>query len=79
MSHFPALPPGVRVTGVLVTVTLSDGSQHSVDIPAEYRPDDLVVDLVQHTGPGRREVSVNVTAGYVPAQAGPPRSFYRTG
>lgn len=79
MAHFPALAPGVRVTGVQVTVTLSDGSRHTVDIPAEYRPDDLAVDLVQHTGPGRREVSVNVTAGYLPAPAGRPRSLYRTG
>ena len=89
MSHFPALQPGVRVTGAAVTVTLSDGTSRTVDIPAEYHPDDMTVNLSQlpvpawrrtavDARPARYEVTLVITAGFwASAPPNPPRSFYR--
>lgn len=90
MPQFPHLEPGVTVTGATLTVTLSDGTSRTVDIPAEYEPDEVRVNLVQvsprrtEVGPTsvrvvhRHEVQVTVTARFAPSRPGDrTRSFYR--
>lgn len=78
--HWPGLEPGVRVTGASITVTLSDGTSRTVDIPAEYGPELVAASVTHQSRPGMHEVHVSVVAGYAPsAPGGPPRSYYRTG
>lgn len=80
MGAWPTLEPGVRVVGAAITVTLSDGTNRTVDIPAEYHPDEVTVAVTHVSGPARREVHICVVAGYAPSDpAGAPRSYYRTG
>lgn len=80
MVHWPALEAGVRATGARLTVTLSDGTSRTIDVPAEYGPDDVVVTLTHLSQPGLREVAIGVLVRYEPSDPdGPPRSYYRTG
>jgi hypothetical protein len=74
-----SLEPGVRITGALVTVSLSDGTNRTLDIPAEYHPDDVDVSVTHVSHGDRHEVHVRVAAGYTTNPVGPPRSYYRTG
>jgi hypothetical protein len=90
MPQFPPLEPGVTVVGATLIVTLSDGSTRSVEIPSEYGPDQVQVNLVQVSsrpathGPRRadlrHQVQITVAADFAASRGDErPRSFYRLG
>lgn len=89
MPQFPPLEPGVTVVGAALTVTLSDGTTRTVEIPPEFAADQVHINLVQVSSrpPAtvglrraglRHQVQITVAAEFAAARGDErPRSFYR--